>query len=349
MKAANQPMPFEVNPFMVDPFIVGSFESGVYVERYLDIFREFLNDPTVSEICVNHPGEVWIERLGSPAMERFENKGITSDRLIRLARQIARISDQAVSPDFPLLSASLPGGERVQVIIPPVSPHGVALSIRKQVVQNMNLDDYAGTGAFDDVALLTDTSAQQNDHQLRALAQAGKFQEFIAEAAKSRKNIIISGGTSTGKTTLLNAILKEIDQNERIITIEDTAEVRPPHKNRLHLIASKGDQGTARVTIQDLLEASLRLRPDRILLGELRGKEAYTFLRAVNTGHPGSLTTVHADTPQGALEQIGLMVMQANLGLQRSQVMDYIRSIVHIVIQLKRLGGKRVISEVWYP
>jgi type IV secretion system protein VirB11 len=258
MKSANQPI----------PFIAGPFESGVYVERYLDIFREFLNDPTVSEICVNRPGEVWIERLGSPAMECFENKDITPDRLMRLVRQIARISDQAIGPDSPLLSACLPGGERVQVVIPPVSPHGVALSIRKQVVQNMNLDDYAGTGAFDDVALLTDTSAQKNDHRLHSLAQAGKFQEFIAEAAKSRKNIIISGGTSTGKTTLLNAILKEIDQNERIITIEDTSEVRPPHKNRLNLIASKGDQGTAKVTIQDLLEASLRLRPDRILLGE---------------------------------------------------------------------------------
>jgi len=326
-----------------------SSETGVYMEKYLDIFRRWLDDEAVSEICVNRPGEVWIERLGAGAMERYENEGITQENLMRLARQIARISDQAVSPDFPLLSACLPGGERVQVVIPPVSSRGVALSIRKQVVQNMNLDDYAKTGAFDAVTLLTDASATEQDHELRALAQANNFQAFIAAAAKAKKNIIISGGTSTGKTTLLNAILKEIDQNERIITIEDTSEVRPPHKNRLSLIASKGDQGTARVTIQDLLEASLRLRPDRILLGELRGKEAYTFLRAVNTGHPGSLTTVHADTPRGALEQIGLMVMQANLGLQHGQVMDYIRSIVHIVIQLKRTGGKRSISEVWYP
>ncbi len=105
----------------------------------------------------------------------------------------------------------------------------------------------------------------------------------------------------------------------------------------------------AEVTIQSLLEASLRLRPDRILLGELRGKEAYTFLRAVNTGHPGSLTTVHADTPHGAFKQIALMVMQANLGLQNDQIMDYIRSIIDVVVQLKRIGGKRVISEVWYP
>ena len=143
--------------------------------------------------------------------------------------------------------------------------------------------------------------------------------------------------------------MKEIDPAERIITIEDTQEVRPAQKNHLSLLATRGDQGTAKVTVQNLLEASLRLRPDRILLGELRGEEAYTFLRAVNTGHPGSLSTVHADTPRGALEQIGFMVMQANLGLQHNQVMDYIRSIVDVVVQLKRSGGVRRISEVWYP
>ncbi|MFH1159248.1 MAG: P-type DNA transfer ATPase VirB11 [Pseudomonadota bacterium] len=324
-------------------------ETGVYIGRYLDIFREFLNDPLVSEICVNRPGEMWIERMGAPAMERREHKPVTHDAMMRLARQIARISDQAINMDSPLLSACLPTGERVQVVLPPVSRNGIALSIRKQVVRPMSLDDYAKTGAFDNTGLITDAQERQEDKPLRALAAAKNFRAFISEAAKSRKNIIISGGTSTGKTTLLNAILREIDQDERIITIEDTAEIHPPHANHLSLIASKGDQGTAKVTIQDLLEAALRLRPDRILLGELRGKEAYTFLRAVNTGHPGSLTTVHADTPHGALEQIGLMVMQANLGLRHDQVMDYIRSIVDIVVQLKRTGGKRVISEVWYP
>jgi len=147
----------------------------------------------------------------------------------------------------------------------------------------------------------------------------------------------------------LNAILKEIEPHERIVTIEDTPEVMPPQKNHVSLLASKGDQGQSKVTIQDLLEASLRFRPDRILLGELRGKEAYSFLRAVNTGHPGSITTIHADTPQGALEQICLMVMQANLGLTHDQIMAYISSIIDVVIQLKRIGGKRIISEIWYP
>jgi len=323
--------------------------SGVYIERYLEPFRAYLDDPTISEICVNKPGELWIERMGAPDMQRIENKAITSDHMMTLARQIARISDQAINQQSPLLSACLPTGERVQVVIPPVAAKGVALSIRKQVMKDMSLNDYAKTGAFNRVKIIDDTHEDKSNDKLRALGNTGDIQTFISEAAKSRKNILISGGTSTGKTTLLNAILKEIDAHERIITIEDTPEVRPPHQNHISLLATRGDQGTAKITIQDLLEASLRLRPDRILLGELRGKEAYTFLRSVNTGHPGSLTTVHADTPFGALEQIGFMVMQANLGLQHSQIMDYIRSIVDIVIQLKRTESKRVISEVWYP
>ena len=323
--------------------------DNVFIERYLDAFRKHLEDPEISEICVNRPGELWIERMGAPSMELIESSSITDDHMMRLARQIARTTGQAINLQNPLLSASLPTGERVQVIIPPVSPYGVVLSIRKQVVKDMDLADYAAAGAFESVDWVTDANLKDSDLALRSLAEQKNFYEFISMAAKSKKNIIISGGTSTGKTTLLNAILKQIDPQERLITIEDTPEIRPVHKNHIPLLASKGEQGVAEVTIQNLLEASLRLRPDRILLGELRGKEAYTFLRAVNTGHPGSITTVHADTPQGALKQIALMVMQANLGLQNDQINDYIRSIIDIVVQLKRIGGKRVISEVWYP
>lgn len=321
----------------------------VFLQRYLDIFKVYLDDPEIAEICVNRSGELWIERAGSPSMEKIDCADITKDHMMRLARQIANTTGQAINLQNPLLSASLPTGERVQVIMPPATLNGIVFSIRKQVVKDMDLADYAKTGAFDAVDWVNDSDLKPHDAQLRALAEQKNFYEFIALAAKSKKNIIISGGTSTGKTTLLNAILKEIDPEERIITIEDTPEIKPIHKNHVPLLASKGEQGIAEVTIQSLLEASLRLRPDRILLGELRGKEAYTFLRAVNTGHPGSITTVHADTPHGAFKQIALMVMQANLGLQNDQIMDYIRSIVDVVVQLKRIGGKRIISEVWYP
>jgi len=321
----------------------------VFLQRYLDIFKVYLDDPEIAEICVNRSGELWIERIGNPSMEKIDCADITKDHMMRLARQIANTTGQAINLQNPLLSASLPTGERVQVIMPPATLNGIVFSIRKQVVKDMDLADYAAAGAFEAVDWVTDSDLKPHDAQLRALAEQKNFYQFIALAAKSKKNIIISGGTSTGKTTLLNAILKEIDPKERIITIEDTPEIKPIHQNHVPLLASKGEQGIAEVTIQSLLEASLRLRPDRILLGELRGKEAYTFLRAVNTGHPGSITTVHADTPHGAFKQIALMVMQANLGLQNDQIMDYIRSIVDVVVQLKRIGGKRIISEVWYP
>lgn len=322
--------------------------SSVFLQQYLGIFQKFLNDPEVSEICVNKPGQVWIERSGVPEMEFVEDSEITNEILWRLGRLVANYSDQSIAVDKPLLSASLPSGERIQFATPPVSKFGVALSIRKQVVKDMSLEDYKKMGAFDGLKLNCN-AAQKAKKKLDSLYEKGAFQEFISTAARNKKNIIISGGTSTGKTTLLNAVLKEIDQSERIVTIEDAPEVLPHHKNHLSLLASKGDQGQSRVTIQDLLEASLRFRPDRVLLGELRGKEAYTFLRAVNTGHPGSISTVHADTPHGAMEQICLMVMQANLGLDHDQIMAYIRSIVDIVIQMKREGGKRYISEIWYP
>ncbi len=337
MKAANQhTLPLNAN-------------SGVFVHRYLEQFQKYLQDQDVSEICVNQPGEIWIERVGQTSMERVLSATITDTEMMGLAHQVARVTKQAINPEKPILSASLPTGERIQIIIPPISRKGVALSIRKQTVLSLSLDDYAKTGAFENVSYLSDNFKKEGSQNLRILADSGNFRKFIGEAAKTRKNIIISGGTSTGKTTLLNAILRDIDQGERIITIEDTPEITLSHQNSLSLLASKGEQSAAKITIQDLLEASLRLRPDRILLGELRGREAYTFLRAINTGHPGSLTTVHADTPYGAMEQIGLMVMQANLALRHEEIMRYIRSIVDVVIQLKRVGGRRIVSEIWYP
>ena len=324
-----------------------SLASG-YLEQYLGLFDTYLSDPKVSEICINKPGEIWIERMGEHAMQCIEDSNITNETLLRLARLVASHTGQAIARDKPLLSASLPSGERIQIAMPPIAPLGLAISIRKQVFQDMNLDDYAKAGAFDSVVTKQPTS-DHNEQTLQNFLEHNKLQEFLSLATKVKKNILISGGTSTGKTTLLNAIIKEIDPAERIITIEDTREVRPIHKNHLPLIASKGKQTGNTITIQDLLEASLRFRPDRILLGELRGSEAYTFLRAVNTGHPGSITTVHADTPERAIEQIALMVMQAGLGLTHDQITHYITSIVDIVIQLKRVGGKRIISRIWYP
>ena len=164
------------------------------------------------------------------------------------------------------------------------------------------------------------------------------------------KNIIISGGTSTGKTTFTNAVILSIPHHERLITCEDAREIDlTSHENKVHLLASKGAQGRAKVTTQDLIEACLRLRPERIIVGELRGAEAFSFLRAINTGHPGSISTLHADTPLMAIEQLKMMVMQAGLGLSPAEITSYIKNVIDIIIQLKRgEKGKRYISEIYY-
>jgi type IV secretion system protein VirB11 len=163
---------------------------------------------------------------------------------------------------------------------------------------------------------------------------------------RAGKNIVVSGGTSTGKTTFLNALLKEVPLDQRLVLIEDAPEVRLVHPNAVGLVAVRGEQGEARVTAEDLLQASLRLRPDRIILGELRGAEAFSFLRAVSSGHPGSMTTVHADNPAGAIDQLALMALQAGVNLRRADVVDHVRRVVDIFVQLHRESGVRKVREV---
>jgi type IV secretion system protein VirB11 len=169
---------------------------------------------------------------------------------------------------------------------------------------------------------------------------------YLREAIARRRTVLIAGGTSTGKTTFLNAMLREIPPAERVVLVEDTAELRLPGANGVGLIAVKGELGEARVTANELLQAALRLRPDRIVLGELRGTETVSFLRAINTGHPGSFSTVHANSPRGALEQIALMAMQSGIGLTRSETIAYAASVIDVVVQLDRIGGRRGIAAI---
>lgn len=320
----------------------------VFLDRALGPIRPWLDDDQVVEICANGPGEVWVERFGQAAMERHEVPELTELAIRHLAERIAGHSGQSVNEEHPLLSAALPTGERFQGVMPPATTAGGAFAIRKQVIKEMRLDDYRRLGSFEKVATVTEGALSDVDRQLCAHLDTGRIEDFIRLAVVSRYSILLSGGTSSGKTTFLNAILKEVPVEERIITIEDTREVNPIQRNHLPLVASKGDQGEARVTVETLLQASMRLRPDRIFLGEIRGAEAYSFLRAINTGHPGSITTVHADSPAGAFEQLALMVMQAGLGLRRDEIVGYIKSVLPIVIQQTKVGGWRGTSAVYF-
>jgi len=320
-----------------------------FLKRALSPLEGFLNDPAVVEISVNRPGQVFVERLGMAQMELHAIPELNTAEIVHIGERVAAASSQFVSHANPLLSAALPSGERIQIVLPPAAADGGSISIRKQVISDFSLAQYRDSGALDRVSV-TVGGPSDTELQLTALLQADRIHDFIETAVRERVSMLISGGTSTGKTTFLNACLKSIDAHERILTLEDARELFPPHQNSVHLLASRGDQGTAQVTMQSLLEASLRMRPDRLFVGEIRGSEAFAFLRAINTGHPGSMSTVHADTPMGAYEQIAMMMMQAGMssGYSKQDLMSYIRLVIPIVIQLRRDGGRRGVSEIFY-
>jgi type IV secretion system protein VirB11 len=319
--------------------------GGVYLDAYLRPLAIWLQQPDVTDILINAPGEVWVETLHGPATRQLA-PDLTDTALRRLAAQIAAGAHQGLNREHPLLSATLPDGARVQIVAPPATRGAMAIAIRKHVVTDLGLDDYAASGAFATARGVSLAQRSDDDRKLTERLRVGDMPGFLRMAVRLRKNIIVSGGTSTGKTTFLNALVKEIPLTERLIMIEDTPEIRLEHPNAVGLVAVRGSLGEAKVNVEDLLQASLRMRPDRILLGELRGPEAYSFLRAVNSGHPGSITTVHADSPRAAVDQIALMVIQAGANLSRSEIVAYVDGVVDVAVQLSRRDGKRVVSEV---
>lgn len=318
--------------------------EGVYLRTYLAPFAPWLDRPDITDILVNRPGEVWID--GAGGFQRIESPDVTDVMLQRLAQQIAAHTAQGVSREHPLLAATLPDGARVQVVTPPATRQHVAIAIRKHVVQDLTLADYDSAGAFAHAKRAGSSERKAADDELGALLDRGELTTFFSKAVKQGRNIVISGGTGTGKTTFLNALLKEIPETDRVLVIEDTPEVKLTRPNALGLVAVGSELGETRVGVDELLRASLRMRPDRLMVGEIRGPEAFTFLRAVNTGHPGSLTTVHADSPEGALEQIAFMTLQAGLTLTRADIIDYAKSVIDIVVQLGRVQGRRSVNSV---
>jgi type IV secretion system protein VirB11 len=321
--------------------------SVAALDSYLLPLKQILDRDGVNEVSINRPREVWVEMKGDMFREELPNFDI--DHLKSLGRLVAQSTEQRLSEEEPLLSATLPNGYRIQIVFPPACEQScVVMSIRKPSSLKWNLDDYEKMGMFDSTSI--GEVEDKNDLILAKLLKLNRIKDFLTRAVIYKKNIIISGGTSTGKTTFTNAVIRSIPEHERLITVEDAREVDlSSHANHVHLLASKGSQGRAKVTTQDLIEACLRLRPERIIVGELRGSEAFSFLRAINTGHPGSISTLHADTPRMALEQLKMMVMQAGLGMTPSEIASYIRNVIDIVVQLKRGGkGRRYISEIYF-
>ena len=317
-------------------------ETGIWLDSLLAPLAQWLEQGDVTDIYINRPQEVWIERLGGDT-ETHACDALTGPVLMRLARQIAARSAQGISREHPLLAATLPDGARVQVVAPPATRGSIAIAIRKHVAAKLSLADYGTSGAFD--SLRGGSSAIGREAELVHL-MAEDALPVLAEAVRARRNILVSGGTSTGKTTFLNALLREVPREERLILIEDTPELEIEHLNAVGLLAARSELSEASISAEDLLIAALRMRPDRIILGELRGREAFTFLRSVNTGHPGSMTTIHADTPARAVEQLALLVLQSGAQLRWEDVIHYVRASIDIFVQLERRGGQRKVAEV---
>jgi type IV secretion system protein VirB11 len=320
-------------------------DGRIYLRSYLAPLTGMLARPDVTDIYVNRPGELWIETIGG-AIERHDAPALDEATLERLARQIASVSSQGISREHPLLSATLPDGARVQIVAPPATRGPLALAIRKHVAADLALADYVAAGAFAHTLGRDRLERSDADRELAAQLAAGDIAGMLANAVRGRRNILVSGGTSTGKTTFLNALIREIPDHERLILIEDTPELQVRQDNVVGLLAARSALGEAEVTANDLVAASLRMRPDRIILGELRGEEAFAFLRAVNTGHPGSMTTVHADSAERAIEQIVLLALQAGTQLTRDDVRHYVKTTIDIFVQLARIGGERRVAEV---
>jgi len=328
--------------------------SETWQDRYpslavaLGRLDDLLGDPLLTEISVNEPGVVFVERLGDPQMAAISAPQCDAAWIRWLSERVAGATNQHINEETPILSASLPSGERFQAVLPPAAPEGGAISIRKQVTRDLSLADYASSGALGCAKVTGAGERSDVERHLAGLLRKGDIEGFLLAALRERVSMIVSGGTSTGKTTFLNALLKDVPRTERIVTIEDTLELLPPHKNCVRLLASKGGQSVANVDAQSLLEASLRMRPDRLLLGELRGAETFTFLQAINTGHPGSLTTVHANSPRAAYERLALMVMQCGVSLAKADVLAYLEDVIPVVVQLGRQNGKRIVSEILF-
>lgn len=319
----------------------------VALNTFLIPFQKFFVEG-VSEISINKPLEVWVERHGDYV--RHDAPEFTLDYLWQFARLVAEYNQREISAEMPSLSSTLPNGARVQFVVEPACEKGSFIcSIRQPSVVKLLLDDYF---KGDDGKAIKQTSKKENSQYPIELAEsytAKDYSDFLKQAVIAKKNIIISGGTSTGKTTFLNALLANIPLNERIITIETDREVKSSHPNAVHLLAAEEGKSAAKITMLGLLKASLRLRPDRILVSELRAEEAFPYLRAVNSGHPGSITTLHADSVEGCFNQLAFMVIQGGSSLTKHELIEYAKSIIDVVVQIKRTdSGRRYISEIYF-
>lgn len=308
---------------------ISRYEVDRLTEELVDELTGFgplevlLRDPTVSEILVNGPHKIFIERNG--VLHQSELRFMDDNHVLRVIQRILAPMGRRLDESSPMVDARMPDGSRINAVIPPVALDGPALSVRKFSVDMMNSNDLIASGSI--------------DHNIL---------DFFKLMVKQRCNVLVSGGTGTGKTTMLNMLSQLISERERIVTIEDTAELQLKHSHvvRLETRPPNAD-GHGEVSARDLVRNALRMRPDRLILGEIRGVEVLDVLTAMNTGHDGSMSTVHANTAADALLRLETLVGFSGMRIPADTLRQTIQSAIDIVIQLKRTSdGKRYVSEI---
>jgi pilus assembly protein CpaF len=289
---------------------------------YLRPIERLILDPEISEIMINSPNDVFIEKQG--VLERIPDVTISADQLRVAVQNIARSLGDDISEEKPILDSRLPDGSRIAAVLPPCSIQGITLTIRKFNARSFTIHDLIRIGTI-----------------------SNEMAAYLQASILDRKNILISGGTGTGKTTLLNILADFIPDDDRLLVIEDTAEIhiRKPNLVRFEARRQQGPKIPA-VTIRDLLKASLRHRPERTILGEIRGEEAFDLLQALNTGHSGSLSTIHANSARQALSRLASCVLQSGIELPYKAIKASIADSIHLLVHIERKHAQRRVNEI---
>lgn len=316
-----------------------------WLNHRLDRFKEWLDDPATVEIAVNHDRRIWVLKRGDVNMKdtgELVDVGFAG----HLANQIAGENHSSTGRDKLLVSAAVSYNERpvrAQAVLPPASPGEAALSFRLFAalpIDQIQLKFLHGKQVeLDDVRL-------KRNAKLKEFTDSGDLMGAVRFCVEQKLNVLISGGTDTGKSVTLRKIISMIPNDERIITIEDARELYPEQPNSVSLVA---DRNCSTRTTDMLLEATLRMRPDRLIVGEVRGKEAMTFLEAVNTGHGGSMTTIHAETPELAIDRLAIAAGRSGVPMTYTDLRNYILRTIDVIIQTGRIGEDRGVAEFYVP
>lgn len=310
--------------------------------------REFMASPDVTEICINRPGEIYLESRGG--WQRVEVPSLTFERARQFCTAVINESNtgQRITDVDPVVSLTFPTGQRAQFVIPPACEAGsVSITIRLPSKQLKTLEQYQRDGFFDEIVEVNH-GLGEHDSELLELRAARRYADFFRKAVLNKKNIVVSGATGSGKTTFMKSLVNHIPADERLVTIEDARELFIEQPNVVHLLYSKGGQSASNVTAKSCMEACLRMKPDRIILAELRGDESFYFIRNCASGHPGSITSCHAGSTEQTWDQLALMVKASaeGAGLEFATIKRLLRMTIDIVVHIKAHAGRRCITGI---